>query len=324
MQKHRLFLYLTLPLLGATGWSQSQPVPRPVAPSNETAASNLPAQKIGADDLVSISVYDSPEFSRMVRVGSDGMLRMPMMKDKVKAEGLMPAELEVALASELRKEQLLVDPFVTVTMVEYHSRPISVMGAVKHPITFQAIGQVTLLDALTRAEGLNPDAAGEILVTHPGPEGDKKNVLVQRIPVRGLIDQADPELNVKLSGGEEIRVPEVGKVFVNGNVKKPGAFAVEDASDMTVMKALALAEGTLPFTAKIAYIYRPDDRTSGRHEIPIELGKILSRKAPDVPMQPRDILYVPDNSGRRMTANTIEKILGFGTSTASGVLIYRR
>ena len=324
MQKHRLFLYLTLPLLGATGWSQSQPLARPSVPSNETAASNLPAQKIGADDLVSISVYDSPEFSRMVRVGSDGMLRMPMMKDKVKAEGLMPAELEVALASELRKEQLLVDPFVTVTMVEYHSRPISVMGAVKHPITFQAIGQVTLLDALTRAEGLNPDAAGEILVTHPGPEGDKKNVLVQRIPVRGLIDQADPELNVKLSGGEEIRVPEVGKVFVNGNVKKPGAFAVEDASDMTVMKALALAEGTLPFTAKIAYIYRPDDRTSGRHKIPIQLGKILSRKAPDVPMQPRDILYVPDNSGRRMTANTIEKILGFGTSTASGVLVYRR
>lgn len=324
MQKHRLFLYLTLPLMSTAGWSQSQPAVRPQQPPNETAANNLPAQKIGADDLVSVAVYDSPEFSRMVRVGSDGMLRMPMMKDKVKAEGLMPAELEVALAAELRKEQLLVDPFVTVTMVEYHSRPISVMGAVKHPITFQAIGQVTLLDALTRAEGLNSDAAGEILVTHPGPEGDKKNVLVQRIPVRGLIDQADPELNVKLSGGEEIRVPEVGKVFVNGNVKKPGAFAVEDASDMTVMKALALAEGTLPFTAKVAYIYRPDDRAAGRHEIPIELGKILSRKAPDVTMQPRDILYVPDNSGRRMTATTIEKILGFGTSTASGVLIYRR
>ena len=324
MQKHRIFLYLAVPLLGVSSWAQSQPQARPAASPNDTAASNLPAQKIGPDDLVSISVYDSPEFSRTVRVGSDGMLRMPMMKDKIKAAGLMPAELEVTLASELRKEQLLVDPFVTVTMVEYHSRPISVMGAVKHPITFQAIGQVTLLDALTRAEGLNPEAAGEILVTHPGPEGDKKNVLVQRIPVRGLIDQADPELNVKLSGGEEIRVPEVGKVFVNGNVKKPGAFAVEDASDMTVMKALALAEGTLPFTAKLAYIYRPDDRGSAKHEIPIELGKILARKAPDVPMQPRDILYVPDNSGRRLTATTIEKILGFGSSTASGVLVYRR
>lgn len=324
MQKHHLFLYFALPVLGAPAWAQSQSAVHQTPPGNDTAATNLPAQKIGADDLVSINVYDSPEFSRTVRVGSDGMLRMPMMKEKVKAEGLMPAELEVSLASELRKEQLLVDPFITVTMVEYHSRPISVMGAVKHPITFQAIGQVTLLDALTRAEGLNSDAAGEILVTHPGPENDKKSVLVQRIPVRGLIDQADPELNVKLSGGEEIRVPEVGKVFVNGNVKKPGAFAVEDASDMTVMKALALAEGTLPFTAKVAYIYRPDDRGSVKHEIPIELGKILARKSPDVPMQPRDILYVPDNSGRRMTASTIEKILGFGSATASGVLVYRR
>jgi polysaccharide export outer membrane protein len=296
----------------------------PATPAGlDTTIANLPAQKIGPDDLIAISVYNSPEFTRTARIGSDGMLRLPMMKGNLKAAGLMPSELEVAVASELKKEELLVDPFVTISMVEYHSRPISVMGAVKKPTTFQAIGDVTLLDALTRAEGLAPDAAGEILVSHPGPGGDRSNMLVQRVPVRGLIDLAEPELNLHLSGGEEIRVPEVGKIFVSGNVKRPGAFPVEDAANMTVMKALALAEGELPYSAKLAYIYRPDDRSKEKHEIAIELRKILDRKMPDVPLQPRDILYVPDNSGRRLSAQVVDRLLGFGSSTAAGVLIYR-
>ncbi len=324
MHKYLVHLsFLTfLVLIAASAFGQTQNLPPRVQQGLDSTVANLPAQKIGPDDLVAISVYNAPEFTRTARVGSDGMLRMPMMKGTIKAAGLMPADLEVALAAELKKEELLVDPFVTVSMVEYHSRPISVMGAVKKPITFQAIGEVTLLDALTRAEGLAPDAAGEILVSHPSPDGDRKALLVQRIPVRGLIDNADPELNLHLSGGEEIRVPEVGKVFVSGNVKKPGAFPVEDASDMTVMKALALAEGELPYSNKLAYIYRPDERTKEKHEIAIELRKILDRKLPDVPLQPRDILYVPDNSGRRMTATMVERLLGFGSATATGLLIY--
>ena len=92
------------------------------------------------------------------------------------------------------------------------------------------------------------DAGAEILVTRrqPGPEGGTIS-LVQRIPVKGLIDAADPELNIPLMGGEEIRVPEAGRVFVVGNVKKPGAYTVQDSADTTVLKLLALSEGLAPF-----------------------------------------------------------------------------
>src|ERR1700683_4623359 len=124
-------------------------------PNLEPAAPNLPAQRIGPDDLIGLSVYDSPEFTRTIRVGPDGTIRLPMLQQRVNAEGLMPGELERAIADALVGEQLLVDPFVTVTVVEYHSRPISVVGAVRKPVTFQAIGLVTLIDALTRAEGLS-------------------------------------------------------------------------------------------------------------------------------------------------------------------------
>jgi polysaccharide export outer membrane protein len=148
--------------------------------------------------------------------------------------------------------------------------------------------------------------------------------LVQRIPVRGLIDAADPELNLKLEGGEEIRVPEAGKVFVLGNVKKPGAFPVNDASDTTVLKMLALSEGLMSFTSKVAYIYRREGGTGGKkNEIEIPLQKIVHRKAPDVTLQANDILYIPDDSGRRATATVLDRIAGFGSATASGVLIYK-
>src|SRR5271166_944589 len=70
-----------------------------VRPAAEVANANLPAQRIGANDLVAVSVYDVPELTRTVRVGADGLVRLPMLKQRIKAEGLMPGELETAIAS---------------------------------------------------------------------------------------------------------------------------------------------------------------------------------------------------------------------------------
>ena len=288
------------------------------------AGTNLPVQKLGSHDLLSLSIYGAPELSRTIRISGEGMLRLPMMKQAIRAEGLLPDQLERAIASALQSEQILVDPIVTVNIVEYSSRPISVSGAVRKPITFQAIGSTTLLDAVTRAEGLAVDAGPEILVSRkqPGPDGTPIS-LVQRIPVKGLIDAADPELNLRLVGGEEIRVPEAGKVFVVGNVRKPGAYPVDDAADTTVLKMLALSEGLTPFSGKQAFIFRREAGATGaKNEIPIELKAIMDRKSPDVPLQPNDVLYVPDNRGKRITIGAIERILSFGSATASGVLVY--
>lgn len=299
--------------------------PAQVRPAHaEPAGANLPAQKIGPNDLVLVSVYDSPELSRTVRVGADGMIRMPMLERRIKAQGLLPGALEAAIAEALRAEELIVDPVVTVTIAEYHSRPISVAGAVRIPITFQAVGEVTLLDALTRAGGLSVDAGPEILVsrTQGGEDGEPVS-LVQRIPVNGLIDAADPDLNLKLYGGEEIRIPEMGKIFVVGSVKRPGSFPMQDSAETSVLQILALSEGLAPFASKQAYIYRRDPATGTKHEIPIQLKQIMARKSPDVPLQANDILYVPDNSGRRTTTHALERIVGFGAATASGVLIWR-
>jgi polysaccharide export outer membrane protein len=284
----------------------------PLLSQVEPAGANLPSQPIGATDLLSISVYGAPELTRTVRVGSDGLIRLPMLSQRIDVRGMLPAELETRLAEALASEEILVDPTVTVTIAEYHSRPISVAGAVKMPLTFQALGNTTLLEALTRAQGFSEDAGPDILITRPG-------TVIQRIPRMKLIDAADPRWNITLEGGEEIRVPQMGRVFVVGNVKKPGAFQIEASGQTTVLKAVAMAEGLAPYANKSAYIYRPVD--GSRTEVAVALGQILDRKAPDVPLGGDDILYIPDNRLRRVTSTAIERAIGFATATASGAII---
>lgn len=303
-------------LLALTSASLSlaqQPVPPRESLMAEVGRENLPSQKLGVDDLVAVSVYDAPELSRTVVVEPDGSIHLPLLKHGVMAEGEYPRQLEASITQALKDEEILVNPEVKVTVAEYHSRPISVMGAVKKPVQFQAVGSITLLDALARAEGLSELAGTEILLTR----GDS----TERIPVKNLINDADPAVNYTLHGGEQIRVPEAGKIYVVGNVRKSGAFPVRDGSENSVIKLVAMAEGLAPYAFKEAYIYRKDAAGS-RQEIPVDLAKILERKSPDVPLQVDDILYVPDSKGKRLTATLLDRIAGFGSATASGVLIW--
>src|SRR5215813_10330206 len=155
--RHLLFVSL----LTASAWCQqparSLPIPE--------LGGNLPAQAVGANDLIAVAVYDAPELSRTIRVGADGLIRLPMLGQHIKAEGLYPADLEAAIAKALKDEEILNDPYVTVTIAAYHSRPVSVAGAVKMPLVFQADGPTTLLEALARAQGLREDAGSEIVVS---------------------------------------------------------------------------------------------------------------------------------------------------------------
>jgi polysaccharide export outer membrane protein len=286
------------------------------------AAADLPIQRIGNDDLLGISVYDSPELTRTVRVDSSGEIRLPMLHQHIKAAGLYPMDLEKAITSALTEESVLVDPIVTVNVVEYRSRPISVVGAVRTPVTFQAAGSVKLLDAISQAGGLTDNAGPEILVSQNADDSSGSGAaVVQRIPVRKLIDAVDPSLNLVLHGGEEVRVPEAGKFYVLGNVHRSGAFSITDGSESTVLKALALSEGLEHFSGHTAYIYRSNAANNGgKQEIPIELKKIMARKAPDVPLLANDILYVPEASGRKATLTALDRATGIGAGIGTTLL----
>lgn len=318
-------LYIGVLALAAASAFAAEPIQQQGMPPHSDAPSdsaNLPVEKLGADDLLGISVYDSPELSRTVRVDADGNIRLPMMRQRIQAAGLFPYELEKSIASALISENILVSPVVTVAVVEYRSRPITVAGAVKGPLTFQATGTVTLLDAISRAGGVADNAGSSILVTRQAqnPTGNSAP-LTQRISVRSLLDGDDPSLNIRLEGGEQIRVPEAGRVFVAGNVKRPGVYPITDGPESSVIKALALSQGLDSFSARTAYIYRSEAGMHGKNEIQIDLKGILNRKVPDPPLYADDMLYIPNSPGRRNTAKIVELSLGVGLGLASLLLL---
>ncbi len=284
---------------------------------------NLPVEKIGPNDLLGLTVYDSPELTREARVDADGAIRLPMVRQSIAVAGLYPSEVENAIAKALVKANVLVDPVVTVSVLEYRSRPITVVGAVRNPLTLQATGTMTLLDAISRAQGLTDNAGSEILVSRPAQNADgQSTTLMQRIPVRSLLDGVNPSLNLSLQGGEVIRVPEAGRIFVVGDVKKPGAFYITDGSESSVLKALALSEGLDSFSSHKAYIYRADESGGDRKEIPVELKGIMDRKSPDVALAAGDILYIPSATGAKASLKALEASLGVGSALGAAFVYY--
>jgi polysaccharide export outer membrane protein len=308
--------------VGVVAGQQTTTAPQAGLPAAVTDTSNLPSEQIGADDLIGITVYDAPELSRTVRVDQDGTIRLPMLQKHIVAAGVYPENLERAIRAGLMDEQVLTDPVVSVSVIEYRSRPISIVGAVKTSITIQDTGTVTLLDALSRAGGLAENAGAEILVSRPqpGPDG-KLTPSVQKIPVRALYDAVDPTLNIVLRGGDLVRVPEAGRVYVVGDVKRPGMFALTDGYQSSVLKALALSEGLDRYPQKLAYVYRAEPGKPEKTEIPIELKKIMHRQSPDVPLMANDILYVPEASTRKATMTALDRSLMVGIAL-SGTLLY--
>jgi polysaccharide export outer membrane protein len=235
-----------------------------------------------------------------------------MVRQHIRAEGLIPDDFEKAIAAALIDEQVMVSPIVSVTVVERHSRPITVMGAVRNPTMFEATGNVTLLEAILRAGGIAENAGSEILVSHPTSSGDKSIDLTERYPVHALMDVSDPTPNLRLEGGDIIRVTEAGQVFVVGNVKHPGTFPITNGSESSVLRIMTFAGGLDSFSSHTAYIYRTDGVSGRKNQIPIHIKKILTLKSPDVPLYGNDMLYVPSVTGERVSAKAFALATGLG------------
>jgi polysaccharide export outer membrane protein len=293
----------------------SSPQPGPAFPANPIAigGANLPFQSIGASDLVHLTVYDSPELTQSFRVDKQGNLNLPLLRTPVHAAGLMPDALRDEIAAALREQHLLVNPVVDVSVVEYRSRDVTIAGAVKTPVTIQEVGNLQLLGALSQAGGLLPEAGPEIIV-------EQANGSMQRFSVRELFDGMHPELNIPIHAGAQIRVPQCERIFVVGNVKRPGAFPFQNVQDTTVLQLLALSGGLDSFSQSKAYIYREQPGSEQKTEIEIPLKRILDRKANDVKLAANDILYVPTNGKLKTSASVVNHVTGIGNTAVSAAI----
>lgn len=307
--------------------------------------------RIGAEDLLDISVFEAPELNRSLRVSASGEISLPLL-GAVQAAGLTPRELEFVL-QELFRRTYLNDPHVGVFVREMQSHPVSVFGAVKKPGVFQIRGTKTLLEMLSMAEGLAEDAGDTVLVMrgaglrglaeqndpHPAPDppdasqagqAPGETALSRKEPAGGdtseinlknLLESGDARYNIPIYPGDIIKVTRAGVVYVVGEVNKPGGFVLKSNENISVLQAVALGEGLTRTAAKSqARIIRTDERSGARTEIALDLGKILAGKAPDPLLRPKDIVFVPNSAARSALFRGLEVAL----QTVSGVVVFRR
>jgi polysaccharide biosynthesis/export protein len=300
MRKHNVALMVGPAVLTIAAAGQSLPQTGPAPPGSPVTieGSNLPFQPIGASDLIRLTVSASPELSQVFRLDQHGNLNLPLLRAPISAKGLMPNVLGDEIAAALRAQRLLVNPIVVVSVVEYAGRGVTVAGAVKIPTTIQDLGNLRVLTALVQAGGLLPGAGPEIIV-------EQANGTTQRLSVRKLFDGLHPELNIPVGVGAQIMVPEGERVFVAGDVKRPGAFPFQSVEDTTVLQLLALSGGLDSYSGRKAYIYRTVPGEYKKREIEVPLKRILDRKAPDVKLAPNDILYVPINNAQKTSASVL-------------------
>jgi protein involved in polysaccharide export with SLBB domain len=125
---------------------------------------------IGSGDLISIDVFEIPELSRVVRVSQSGTIGIPLVPVRLQMSGLTEAQAEQKIAEVLEANGLVSHPQVSVSVKERKSKPITIFGAVNHPMVYQADRPITLVEALAEAGGITNDAADTVIVTRPEQE----------------------------------------------------------------------------------------------------------------------------------------------------------
>jgi polysaccharide export outer membrane protein len=125
---------------------------------------------IGSGDTISIDVYDVKELSRDVRVSQTGTIGLPLIPVRLQVKGLTETQAEQKIAEVLQANGLVSHPEVSVSVKDRKSKPITVVGAVPHPMVYQAERPVTLLEVLAEAGGVANDAGDTAIVTRPTSE----------------------------------------------------------------------------------------------------------------------------------------------------------
>ena len=249
--------------------------------------------RVGPQDLLEITAVGVAEIQKfVVRVSEDGRVTLPLVGE-LEVNDLTQAEVEKKLI-KLLGEKYLVNPQVTVFILEYKSKRVNLLGAVEKPGPYELLGRQTIMSVLSQAGGMTRDAGTEIIVIRQLPDGSSTSI---RISVEDLFVKGDAKLNIPLEPGDIINIP-VDKfvtIYVFGQVKNPGALQVKKSNMPTLTQAIAQAGGFSDRAARGSIKIRRKGPTGQESEIKVNAKDILKGKVKDVPLKENDTVYVPES-----------------------------
>ncbi|HVY23293.1 MAG TPA: polysaccharide biosynthesis/export family protein [Steroidobacteraceae bacterium] len=201
------------------------------------AKSDAPLVQLGIGDEVRFQVYGQPDMDTVLTVADDGNVTIPLA-GPVQVSGLSLSEAATQMEQSLKKGGYLVNPHVTLTVMQSRSQRVSVLGEVRTPGRYVIDSGTTIFDLLAQAGGITPNGASRIYLIREGQDGK-----VARYPInlRGL-DSSNFSLPVEtLRAGDSIYVPAADHFYIQGEVTKPGQYTIDP--DMTLLQAIVKAGG---------------------------------------------------------------------------------
>jgi polysaccharide export outer membrane protein len=289
--------------LGRPAHAQQQPpAPGPQLPGNQAQPVIRPDYVLGPNDQILIRAPQAEEINeRPFRVDTEGFVTLPIV-GRVRASGLTVQAFEAELVARLR--EFIRTPQVSISLVQFRSEPVFVVGAFRSPGIYPLQGRRTLVEMLTSVGGLQPNASRRIKVTRRADYGTidlpnavvnaEKKISTVEISLESLTQNVNPDEDIVLQSYDIISAERAERVYVSGNVTKVGAIELAERDSISVAQAVTEAGGFSPNAIRDKVrVLRPILGTSRRAEIVIDLKRVFEGKDIDFPLLPNDVLYVP-------------------------------
>lgn len=299
--------------------------PVPFADAGAAATTSQTGYVLGPDDQLAIRILQAPDMaSAPVRVDLNGYIEMPYV-GRIKAAGQTLQAFRSDLTEKLRS--VIHDPEVSVSVEEFRSQPVSVVGAVASPGVQQVRGEKKLMEVLSMAGGLRADAGSTVNISRlvgqgaiglPGEKSDASGRYnTATVDVHALYANTNPAMNVSIEPNDVITVPTAEKVYVVGEVLNTGGIPLLERKSISIAEAITIAGGlNRTASAQNAKILRPTGNGDERTEIPVDVRNVLAGKATDQSLNANDILFIPGSGAKRATLHAIEAAIAVGAGVA--------
>jgi polysaccharide biosynthesis/export protein len=252
---------------------------------------------LSAGSLLQLDVYGIPEMSAQLRIDAEGNVTIPLI-GAVRVAGDSVAQAQGAIAKAFTDREILKDPQVILSVLQFPARNISVLGEVQSPGRIQLLGPEPLGDVLALAGGETIAAGNDIEIQHRSAKGETESHHVEYAQGK---DPANLQRTL-VEPGDTVLVHRAGIIYVLGAVNRPGGYLMVNGGRLNVVQAISLAGGqTLQSSTCCAIVVRRQGSTFVRIKVP--LGRMERGDASPVPLEIDDALYVPTSAWKSFVIN---------------------
>jgi polysaccharide export outer membrane protein len=274
-------------------------------------AQNIP---IGPGDLLDVEVFNTPELSARLRVDQQGRVTLPLGGD-VDVKGLKVAEAAKAIEQRLISANIMLQPTVIVSIVEYATEGVTVLGEVKSPGIYTLLGPHSLYDALASAGGPSTSEGSTITITHADDAEHPINIPVTT-PNYSAIQKS-----TIVRPGDTIVVSRAELVYIVGDMSRSGAFYIQNGQPLTVLDLVSLAQGPnrTALMSHTAIIRQKPDGTV--ETIRFDLNKVMRAEERNLVLKGGDVLVVPRSGWKTFAMTAIPALTNAASSAVLATLL---